>query len=450
MHASSATLSELINTPLDNTEPAYLLNFEFEQVQPQIAYGHITIPAQTISTIYDETARTQQRSVRAAGFAPGKVPIAYIQEHFQANLLGHMKEFLFKYNVLNCLYRAIRTHKIPIAGEPRLFNIDLRPQHSARYTFEFSLLPAIEIQEWKYLPFKAPKRKNYKDLDRQVESFITCEQDALKAYQDNGIEVGDWVYFSLALADQNNVALIPEYSEQFWFKLGNEDTDNPLRSLFLNKKIGDIFCSSDIGLQTYFSNQLDTTYNFQITIVDILPAAYFCLELFKRHFKLKTNKDVSKKLIEVFSYRNDMSQRRSMVDETLKLLMYKNRFDIPNHLVLREQKRILDTIQKSPDYNVYRTQKDFNHRVKQLAEKLARESSFIDSLAYHENITVNKQDVKGYLNFTLRPRMREFLYFKHPEPTIEGQEIPIAAEELNRTALREKTINYAIYHLTKR
>jgi FKBP-type peptidyl-prolyl cis-trans isomerase (trigger factor) len=220
--------------------------------------------------------------------------------------------------------------------------------------------------------------------------------------------------------------------------------------MFLGKRIGDTFYSTNVGLQTYFSHQLDTNYNFEVIILDILHYAFFCFDLFKRHFKSKTNKDVGKKLIEVFSYRNDISQRRSMVDETLKLLINKNRFDIPNHIILREQKNILETVQDNPDYNVYRTQKNFAFRIRQLAEKLAKEQSFIDHFAYKENISIDPQEVKAYLNLTLRPRMREFLYFKFNEPLIEGQEVPIPQEELNRTVLREKAINYAIHHLTKK
>ena len=50
------------------------------------------------------------------------------------------------------------------------------------FTFEISVFPAMPLSEWKYLPFKAPKRKNYKDLDRQVESFLHEEQTHKEKY----------------------------------------------------------------------------------------------------------------------------------------------------------------------------------------------------------------------------------------------------------------------------
>ena len=36
-------------------------------------------------------------------------------------------------------------------------------------------------------PFKAPKRKKYKDIDRQVDSFIKDERELLKEFEHENI-----------------------------------------------------------------------------------------------------------------------------------------------------------------------------------------------------------------------------------------------------------------------
>ena len=96
--------------------------------------------------------------------------------------------------------------------------------------------------------------------------------------------------------------------------------DDILHVDFIGKKIGDNFYTTNRSLQEFFNDQIDTQYNFNVTITDITPHAFFCFEQLKRYFKLKTNKDLHQKRIEVFSYRNDLSQRRTTVEETLKLL----------------------------------------------------------------------------------------------------------------------------------
>ena len=109
-------------------------------------------------------------------------------------------------------------------------------------------------------------------------------------------------------------------------------------------------------------------------------------DMFKKHFKIKTNKDMNKKIIEVFSYRNNLSQRRATAEETLLLMLMKHKFDVPNHLTLRQEKAVLDAVQNNPDYYVYRMQKDFKHYVKRLAEKQAKEMILLDHVAFNDNV----------------------------------------------------------------
>ncbi len=334
-------------------------------------------------------------------------------------------------------------------ANPVCIEIAVEPHQEAHFIFDISIFSSLAGIEWKHLPFKAPKRKKYKDLDRQVDSFIKEELELLKNYTHTTAQIHDWVNFDIAFIDADGKPLIENHHENLWLKLGDEEADKNLRDIFLDKKIGDSFCTDNKSLQTFFSEQLDTNYRFSITVIDILHSAYFCIEQFKRYFKLKTNKEIYQKLIEVFSYRNDLSQRRSMAEESLKLLLSKHRFEVPNHLVLRQQKRVLDAVQSNPDYHVYRMQKDFKKRVKQLAEKQTQELLLLDQIAHLENITITNQDAKQYLNLIQRPRTKEFLYLAPPSTKLRGLELPILTEELKQACLREKTLNHIIYHLTK-
>ena len=427
-----------------------LLNLEFLQYEPSFCSLSIIVPAKLIEALYQEAVNSQKKSTPAFGFHKRETPAAYIEQNYQTHLIEHIEEFLLKYLVLGFLHQEILRQKILIAGQPRLVSISLRPGSDASYTFELSLFPRITFQEWKYLPFKAPKRKNYKDLDRQVETFLHEEIAAKQQYTNDSIHVGDWVNYNLTLLNEDHNPVLST-QVNFWLKIGDEEPDKPFQEIFLNKKNGDTFVSSHLILQEYFADPLSTRYFFAIQIIDIIPHSYFCLDQFKAHFRIKSNKEMYQKLIEVFSYRNDLSQRRTMVEESLKLLFSKHRFEIPNHLILRQQKNVLDAIAQNPDYHVYRMQKDFKDIVKELAEKQTREEIFLDQLAYEEDIQINHQDMKNCLNLTKRPRTREFLLFPDfalPKPR--GQQSPILRSELSRICLREKTANHIIYFLTKK
>ncbi len=419
-------------------------------INTQFCHVIITIPTEYVDTIYREIAAAQKERVDTYGFTKGNTPISYIQKHYKSNLLEHVKEFLFKYFVINYLYEQLHTKKLFISGEPRLTDIFVTEENEITFHFEVSLVKPIDFREWKAFPFKTPKRKNYKDIDRQVESFIKDEQQRAKDTQTDSIQIVDWVCFDLFLIDKKGKPLLGSAPKNVWLKIGDEEADLPFQELFLNKQVGDSFNTAEPCLQEYFSHQIDTHYTFGVNIEEVVNTGYFSFDDFKTHFRLKNNKEVHQKLIEIFSYRNDLSQRRSIIEEALKLLIQKHHIEVPNYLILRQQKIVLESVQANPDYQVYKMEHNFKETIRQLATKQVKEMILIDQLTHKENVVISNKDIKAYLNLMKRPRTKEFIYFSTPPTRVEGQEMPIPTGLLQRNCLREKTLNHIIYHLTRK
>jgi FKBP-type peptidyl-prolyl cis-trans isomerase (trigger factor) len=430
-------------------EKAYL-RIETNNSHPAVCRVAVVIDKEIVNKLYAQATLSQQKTIKTSGFQQGAAPLEYIKHNFNLSLTDHLKEFLFHFFVISYLHQQIREHKIFAAGEPRLTDIDVAPNKDAFFYFDLTTLESIPFQNWKFFPFKAPKRKRYKDLDRQVSLFVEEEKENLVRCIDCKVEIGDWVCLDISVLDDAGNNIFGDYKENLWLKVGNEAGDEEFQQLFLGKRPGDIFKSSASCLQEYFSNQIDTNYTFLIEIKDVLNDAYFCFDQFKRIFRVKTNKDMMQRLVEVFSFRNDLSQRQLMIEESLKLLLTRHPFDVPKYLVLRQEKQVLDAVKDNPDYHVYRVQHDFKEYVHKLAEKQIKERVIIDQLAHREGINVEHEDIKNYLNLTKRSRMKDFIYFEHPDTKIDGREMPISSELLKQTCLREKTLNYIIYHLTRK
>lgn len=409
----------------------------------------VIVPASLVDALYHEVSLCQQRSAWAQGFPRGAVPLEYIQTNFKSTIIEHLKEFIFKFYVTNFLYAQIHNNQLVIGGEPQLSSIVLEPHYDAIFSFECTHISDFIIHDWRYFPFKAPVRKNYKDLDKQVKLFLKLEQQKSELTQTHTIGINDWVNLTITLYGHNNEPLSDMLSQSFWFKLNNMELENPLCKILIGKAIGDSFYCNDHWLHECFSQQLDVDYLFHITVADIMPYYFFSIDLFKNHFRIKTNKDAHKKMIEIFSYSHDISQRLSTVESSLRILINKHPFTPPQHLLLQQQEILLEEIQKNPDYEVYRAQKNFTNNLIKLAERQLKELIIIDHLAYHEKVEVDDQDIKSYLNLR-RPKIKDFIYFDVPLSKIHGQEVPIATEQLKLTCLREKTINHLIYHLTKK
>ncbi len=428
------------------------LKLEITNTHPKFFTAVVTVSADLIDSLYKEASRMQQRHTHTHGFARGDTPLQYIESKYRNYITEHLKEFTYKYLVKAFLYQELRAKKLIFAGEPKITSLTIEQGKAGNFTFEFTIPEILAVRGWKYYSFRPPKRKNYRDLDRQVEFFLKSEEET--AQKNNAtahtIQVNDWVCFDISLVEKGGKPILSIAHQNFWLKIGNEEIDAPFRELLCNRKIEEQFLSSADCLQEFFSERIDTQYLFSITIKDIVPDSLFSVEEFKTKFRLRTNKEIHKKLIEVFSYRNDLSQRRETVEEVFKLLLSQLPIEAPGHLVLRHQDMLMNDIQESPDYQVYRTQPNFEKNMRLLAEKQVKETILIDQLAVRENISLNHQDIKHYLNILKRPRTKEFIYFELPSTKINGQEIPLHEEILKRYCLREKTLNYVIYHLTRK
>lgn len=433
-----------------NEVEAHPLVLDISKESPSFLYAHISVPAFLVAAVYEQAVMHQQATFIAPGFQKGAVPLDYIRNHMKGALHEHIKDFLLSYCVTPFLYNELRSKKIVCVGQPRLHETNIVPPHQASFTFEISIVPPVALHDWKYYSFKMPKRKNYKDLDRQVDHFISEEKNNSKSCDVTRITIGDWVNFDIALVDEHGMPLSGSIHENYWLKMGDEEMDGALREPFLHKYPGSSFIASNRSIQDYFSSHVITNYQFKIDIKDVIKHAFFSLEDFNRYFKIKNHKEVNQKLIEVFSYRNDISLRRNISEEALKLIVNKHAFFPPKHCVLRRKGDLLELISGSPDYHVYRSQPDFSLRLDQLAEKQTKSLILIDHIAYKDNLAVQDHDLKGYLTLTQRPRTKEFIYFDTPLNKKNGQERPFSSSILKQSCLREKTINHIINTLTQK
>ncbi len=425
------------------------LNFIVEQVGHNKSRATVTISQEYVESLYNHILRSKQSRVVTQGFMQGDTPLAYLECTFKNNIIEHLKELLFNHCVVNYLYQKLMENHLHVSGEPTVHTINLDPRSGASYVFEFiQAVPPIE-QDWRRLPFRAPTRKNYKDIDRQVEFFLEEEHKRQEAHTDT-IMVGDWVLLELQLVNSEGTPLLRGHAHESWLKLGDEVIDQDAYALLHEKKCGDKFVTTNDLLQEYVNNNFDIKYHIQVTIKERVPFSHFSVDHFKKQFRLKSQRETHNKLIEVFSYRNDVSQRRETVEATLKLLLARYPFNAPEHLTKKQMQLLLKEMQSNPDYNVYRRQTDFKEKVRMLAQKLVKEQILINHLAVAEKTEASNDDVVVYLNLTKRPRTKEFIHFDVPHFKAQGHETPLPHELVRYYCMHEKTLNSVINNLTKR
>lgn len=427
--------------------PNALMSFKFIPVSSHLMKIKVEVNSEVTNLVHQETVHFFKKK-QFEGFDFNKVPNEYLEETFSNEIIKKLKAYLFRYHIIDILIAEITAQKIPYANYPRLTNIEYAPAKPAVFYFDLSLADHIELKEWKHFAFKIPRRKRYKDLDKQVLQFIEQESSSHKKMNLDTVEESDWACIEIKLLGQEQEPLNISLISYFWIKIKKCDLPDPFKNFLLGKKIGESFVTNYLDFDED-SNSIDSPYyNFLVTLITIIKGSYLSLDTFKQTFKLKNKLEIHNKLMEVFSFRNDLSQRKTIIEEMFTLFLAKHRFEVPKHLVLRRQEDILRVIIKQPDYHVYKAQKDFIDQIEILSEKQLKEEVLIDQISYQENIKVDLRDMQSYLQLFNNKRLKEFIYFKPTFEKIEEIDAPLNASVLAQAVMREKTLNYILHTLT--
>jgi len=424
------------------------LSFKAIPLSSHLIKMKITVTPKLTSLLFKTTVNLFRKS-NFDGFTGTSAPHEYVEEMYKNEIEKKIKNYLFSHQVIDFLINEAIKHKIPMASYPRLTAIESLNDGGLTYHFDVSTADLIELKEWKNFAFRSPRRKKYKDLDKQVTAFIDNNAVLSRKQNNNIIEENDWVAFDTTFLNNNNKPITPHLNSSFWLQAQHQQVPNSFISEFFGQESGGSFISQTFDSPDNNSPIHCNNYKYLITIKSIIKGAHFSLEIFKNTYKLKNKNEVHNKLMEVFSYRNDISQRKAIIDEVFHLLLSKHRFEVPKHLVLRREEDILKSLSCKPDYHVYKGEKDFQMYVEMLAEKQLKEEILIDQIAYHEMIKVSLKDIQQYLHLFCNRRLKEFVYFRPQLVKIDELDSPVNATLLSQAVMKEKTLNYIIHMLTK-
>lgn len=425
----------------------HIIHFEFQQSTPFEAYAHIKVAPSLVDYIYSTTVERCASEIHLAGFKPGSAPIGYVERHYHSAIIAYLRDFINSFCVDVFLREQLRERQLVIAGVPRCKSSFVELHQPASFEFDITVIPIPINSQWKHAHFRAPTRKNYRDLDNQVIAFLAEEHGIATSLAGvTGVAANDWIGF-FATPHGNHVPLCDP--TLLWMHVGSEDPDLEARNLFVNQIPSVEFFSEASLLQGFFRSFHDRQYNFSLCIKHHAQARHFNIDRFKQYFKLKSDKELHRKFVEVFSFRHDISLRRETAEAALRVALRYHPFHVPFQFVQQEAEILLEHICTNPDYYVYKSSPDFREKVQLLAQKRVKEAALMDALAYAENITVQEQDILDYLNLLKRPRTREFVYFMLPVTRVNEREMPLAHDTIAQVCLREKTLNHVIQLLVR-
>jgi FKBP-type peptidyl-prolyl cis-trans isomerase (trigger factor) len=421
------------------------LKYTIEKKSSHVWNLFINIPVALSMHIQDHITSLYRQYTVMPGLSCSTLPITYTQHYFSHEIEQDTQQFLYDHFIEESIHFFLQEHGVSIVNWPRLQDISGTAANGYTFTVGLSCAPHIALTNWQKHTFIAPKRKNYTDLDIQVESFIATLQHT-KSDTTTIVETGDWVHFSAQLRSPHIQAPLHSTSN-YWLRISIPTLATPAMHQFLGSSKNATFSIPATTLTTNSAAQTHSDYVFDITIKQVVKTNKLTLSQVQTSLATPTHTDLHNKLIEIFSFRSDVSLRKAIIEELFYSLFNAFRFDIPPHAITRRKELFLEIMQSTPDNSVYTKQKHFSTHLTLLAEMRLKEEALVDAIAQKENINVTSDDIAHYLSLASHDRLKEFLYFTPLTEETLTTDRPCSEHVLHQVVRREKTLNAIIQRL---
>ncbi len=404
----------------------------------------ITVPAALSLHIKDHITSLYRNYSVMPGMSCSTLPVTYTQHYFAHEIEQDTQQFLYDHFIEDSIHFFLQEQHISIVNWPRLQAITGDATNGYTFTIGLSRAPNLSLADWHTHTFIAPKRKNYTDLDIQVDSFIATLHTAKAEIAT--VEAGDWVNFSAQLRSPHIQSPLHSVST-YWLRISTPTLATPALRQFLGTTKNASFSIPATALNTHNNLSTHSDYSFDITIKHIVKTNKLSLAQVQASLDATTRNELHNKLIEIFSFRSDVSLRKAIIEELFYSLFNAFRFDVPPHAITRRKELFLEIMHKNPENSVYTKQKQFATHLTLLAEARLKEEALIDAIAQQEHIQTTADDISHYLSLASHDRLKEFLYFTPLTEEALTTDRPFNEHILTQVVRREKTLNAIIQRL---
>ncbi|MBK7093144.1 MAG: trigger factor [bacterium] len=322
------------------------VNFELAQGEKCKRTLKITVTQDVVQEKFDAVYRKLKHDVELPGFRKGKAPIATIRARYGAAAARDVLE-----DLMDESYReAISQAGVTPVDYPKILDVDFEEGKALTYTAEFEIRPEITLEKYTGFTLKKPddtvKDSEVNDLleyvQRKNSSLESVERPAQK---------GDFVLADLEVLSDSAGNLGTKKFENVQLELVEGD----VASQFAKQISGlDAGAETEIEIvypEEHFDKRFSgSTIRFKISLkaVKHLQLVELNTEFFKQFDESITTVDEFKtKLKSDIQARKSKESHDSLREETIKEVIDKNRFELPEAMVERYLERLIEDMRKN-------------------------------------------------------------------------------------------------------
>ncbi len=395
--------------PVNGKEIIKLMNIVVENMGACRKTLKIEMPAEKVKSTYDEVLDAYSKSAKLKGFRPGKAPRQLVERRFSKQISEDVKERL----VPEGYQEAVKEKSLNVESVLEMGEVLLDPEKGMSFDVTVDVRPEFELPDYRGIPVKKEEPSVTDDEVDQAIERIRQQQASYEDVEDREIKRGDMALVDYeGMLDGRSIESLGDAVKglgerrDFWVMVDENAFLPGFADGLAGMKPGDrkqIFVDFDKGFAVKELAGKQATYFVHVKGVreQVLP------EL-NDEFAKQFNMDSLEKLRE--AVREDlkgmardriMSSQRS---EIIKHLLSKVTMDVPESVVDRETKSIVDEIVRNNTARgvsrdeIVEKKDEIMETAGRNADERVRIQFILDAIAEKEKIDVSEDDLSGHIN----------------------------------------------------
>lgn len=358
----------------------------------------VTMSKESVDKVFDEVLGDIKKNVNIPGFRPGKAPMDVIQKNHQEEALDEVKQRL----VPQAYQRALDEHSITPVSYPEITDVNISLAGELSFKAKVDVHPEVKIKH--YTGIKVARNKVNVTEEEVSETLERLKNMYVEFIDTSGpLKKGEF-----AICDVESFMdgkAISKKRENMWIEVSKEASmlgigeeleglskgDSKEMDVTLPEKYPD---EKYAGKKAVFKVEVKETKEKKLPALDD--------ELAKKAGK-ETLDELRSELKEQLAQRKEADEKISMKNQIMTSLIQKHPFDIPESMVARQLKVLMDKAenelaQKGVQKDVIESHKEkLKDQLLKEAENKVRLYFILDAIASKENVEVSDEEIDNWI-----------------------------------------------------
>jgi trigger factor len=358
----------------------------------------VVVSASEIDALVDAKLQELGKTVKIAGFRPGKVPLNILKQKYGRSVLGEVLEQAVNDNTA----KVLKDKNLKPALQPKIEVKEFDEGKDLKYTMAVELLPEFKVVDLKSIKIEKPVTKaSKKDVDDALERIAASNRESEEVTEDRATQKGDIVVMDFhGRTAKDNKPHPGMHAHDAQLELGSGQFIPGFEDQLIGQKKGAKVEVKVTFPEQYHAAELagqDAIFDVEIKAIR-QPKAVKIDDDFAKRFGMESEAALREAVEKQIQSEFDSFSRQKAKRALLDALDDGHDFPLPAGMVELEYENIMHQIRIERQADVkdgkLELAKDEEEELRAIAERRVRLGLILSEVGRENNITITDQEMQ--------------------------------------------------------